>query len=303
MTRARGTERVRNLRVQMGPEGFGAADSAVGFEAGKVEWKQSGNLLGSMAQVGTDSLRDRYETPDDKYLVDELGRKYFMVPSKNGNLVRVPYQAVHAPDDPLYEVEDIQKLGMQIKMHGRRSVRLRNYAYFVFSINTWRRAGDNLDLRICDVVGPDGRIKEYLTIREGKTQKVSHTYINEAARSALEEYLRDRKGWKMSDYLFQNTKPKYDADGNELPMEVQAMCKMLQRAAKDAGLPQSLHIGTHTLRKTGAYHAMLAAETEEERNMIADLLNHSSFKITQAYVRVEQHKRDAFLQRCNISVG
>mgnify|MGYP002852651464 FL=1 len=232
----------------------------------------------------------------------KTGKQFMVKQDRNGRMIHIPVNATYDADDPIRDMEDVRRLGNYIKTRkGRKNVILRDYAYYVFSINMWRRAGDTLKLRICDVANTDGSIKTHLLIKEEKTGKVTKTIMNDAVRNVLRDYLNEYKYNTITDYLFPNFNPKYDEAGNEMPLEVQAMRRMLQRAATAIGLT-GIHMGTHTLRKTGAYHAAKYANTQAELNMIADILGHSSFKITQRYIKEDERTRDNFMERCGINI-
>lgn len=226
------------------------------------------------------------------------GRKYLIYTNKYGKCVKIPVQPHNTADDPIRDIADVRRLEEYLRNRkGHKLTVARDYAYFIFSINMWRRAGDTLNLRICDVLNANGDFKTHLEIKEGKTGKPSRTYINERVKSVLEEYLNVYKYKSMNDYLFPNFNPKYDAEGKEMPLEVQAMRRMLQRAAKAIGLTD-VHIGTHSLRKTGTYHAAQLAETPAELNIISQALRHSSFKVTQTYIGETQKRQDEFMKKC-----
>lgn len=257
------------------------------------------------AKAASACVSERKAIQPEEINIDETtGKKYALRFDKNGRKIRIPVGATYEADDPIWDKKDVQRLGSYLyNRKGHKATVLRDYAYFVLSINTWRRAGDNLSLRICDVMNPDRTIKQYLKITEQKTQKHTQTFIDEDTKAVLKEYLMSRGTYKMTDYLFPNPHPKYDTDGNELPLEVQAMRRMLQRAAKAIRLDESIHIGTHTLRKTGAYHALKNATTISEMEEIVDILGHSSLKVTQRYVRVAQRERDEFLDKCHFKIA
>lgn len=221
-----------------------------------------------------------------KYIYDvqtdiNTGKQFKMVETIRGKTIRVPVNPENDPDEPLYTQENINQMGNYLLNNGYKNKRLRNYAYFVFTINTWRRAGDNLSLTVSDVLNADGTFKDWLIIyHEQKTTKKTITPINSAVCDALKMYLDVRGKYKQTDLLF-------PADSSGRKMTVDGMCLVLKRAAKELGLTQK--IGTHSLRKTGAYHYVMAAEDKSEAEReVSQIFGHSSIQITRRYLMIER---------------
>lgn len=212
----------------------------------------------------------------------KTGKQYKNVITTAGKEIRVPVNPINDPDEPLYTQDDINRMGNYLlNRKGHKMRKLRDYAYFVFTINTWRRAGDNLHLTIGDVLNTDGTFKKWLKIdHEQKTSKKTVTPINSAVCSALKLYLDARNNFKLTDLLF-------PADSSGREMTVDGMCLVLKRAAKAIGITQK--IGTHSLRKTGAYHYVMAAsdKSEAERE-VSQIFGHSSITITRRYLMIER---------------
>jgi site-specific recombinase XerD len=162
------------------------------------------------------------------------------------------------------------------------STNKRDYCLFVVGINSGLRIGDLLALTVGEVV--DGKkIKDRLEIREEKTKKAKDFPIGEMAKKALRDYLIDRFG-KLE--RAQLTEPLFLSKKGSFLQRAQAW-KILNQAASAIGIKD--RIGTHTLRKTFAYHAYTSGV---DITRIQKLLNHSSPSVTLAYIGITQEELD-----------
>lgn len=196
----------------------------------------------------------------------------------------------HNPTDPIRSLEDIERLkDYFLNRKGRMNTNIRDYAYFVLSINICRRAGDVLALHVYDVLNPDGSFKTHITFNhEQKTGKKSIVLLNTKAKEALILYFNTLGKYKMSDWLFPNSKKLSE------PMSVEGMRKMLQRAAKALNL--DMHMGTHSLRKTNPYHMISASTDTQDEVMVSQFLQHNNIKTTYHYIKRSQTEIDEFIE-------
>lgn len=65
---------------------------------------------------------------------------------------------------------------------------LRNLAIFRMAIDTMLRSSDLLALTTDDTINYDGTVKEYLTVRQGKTGKIVTCWLSEKTRSVVKDY-------------------------------------------------------------------------------------------------------------------
>src|SRR5690606_27626119 len=144
---------------------------------------------------------------------------------------------------------------------------------FIIGINTTLRISDILNLRVGDVSG------DYIELREQKTGKLKRIKINKSVKNAVNK-LVDKKA-DSNDWLFPSRK------GNNPITRVQA-CRILNLAAKRAGL-DNIGFGTHSMRKTAAYHAYKSGVDLPTRMRV---LNHSSQKETLKYIAIESEQID-----------
>ena len=168
--------------------------------------------------------------------------------------------------DPIKNTADIEKL--KNALHGRDKL------LFIIGINSSLRISDLLQLRFDHFanLAHDRRV----TIKEQKTGKIKTMYINDSIMKALEDITppADEKA-----YLF----PSQKGGGAKPISRVQAW-RILNAAAERAGL-KHINFGTHTMRKTFAYHAYL---NKVDLSTLMKLLNHSSQKETVRYIGIEQ---------------
>ena len=160
-----------------------------------------------------------------------------------------------------------------------RGDRLRDYTLFVLGINSGLRISDLLALSVSDVTTVRGRVKDRITIREKKTGKSRDFPIGSSARKAIKEYV-SIAALSPSSPLFPSRK------GNGAIHREQAY-RILNSAARAIGITD--RIGTHTLRKTFAYHAYKGGY---DLSMIQKLLNHSAPSVTLRYIGITQEEMD-----------
>jgi integrase len=196
----------------------------------------------------------------------------------------------HESVEPIRSLDDVERIKnyfLTRKGHGNNSIR--NYAYFVLSLNIARRAGDILNLHVYDVLNKDGTFKTHVTFEhEQKTGKKSDVLLNSKAVEALTMYFNTLGEYKMSDWLF----PKLNDPAEHI--SVDGMRRMLQRAVKDLGL--DIHIGTHSLRKTMPYHVISNSTNTEDEVIISQFLKHNDVKTTYHYIGRSQSEMDAFVE-------
>ena len=148
----------------------------------------------------------------------------------------------------------------------------RNLLLFTIGINTALRISDILSLRVGDVSD------DYIITVESKTGKRKRIKINKAIKQAIKTCVPPYA--KDSDYLFPSR------NGDKPISRVQAW-RILNRAASNAGV--SIAFGTHSLRKTFAYHAY---QTGVDLALLMRVLNHSSQRETLRYIGIESEQID-----------
>lgn len=167
--------------------------------------------------------------------------------------------------EPIKKVHDIELIKEYLKGNER------NLLMFNLGINSGLRISDILALDVKDV-----KNKEYIAIREKKTNKFKRFPLNKNLQEQINKFVRDKE---LDSPLFVTQKHK------RLD-RIQAY-KILNRAVKTLGL--DIRVGTHSLRKTFGYHHF---KKFDNLPLLQKILNHSSSSITLRYIGLEQEAID-----------
>lgn len=172
--------------------------------------------------------------------------------------------------EPIKSTRDINKIKQYL--YGKENKR--DYCIFVVGINVGLRAGDLLSLKIKDVT--DGNtIFDTVTIKEQKTGKTRNFALNKNAKEAIQIYINSLADYDFDDYIFKSRKGGH--------LGVRPLHHIIKTLTKDLGIKGNF--GTHTLRKTMAYHRYINKVPLET---LQKLLNHSSSAITLRYIGITQ---------------
>lgn len=160
---------------------------------------------------------------------------------------------------------------------------IRDYLLFVMGINVGLRISDLLNLKISDVYS-NGKVKNEVTIQEGKTDKTRTFTLNKSTSNAIKEYLSTLNDYDLDWYLFKSRK------GDNKPISRVQAWQVLNDSAKLAGIKED--IGTHTLRKTFGYWSY---KQGIDITLLQKIFNHSSPAITLRYIGITQEDiRDVY---------
>lgn len=175
--------------------------------------------------------------------------------------------------DPIRDKMDIQRIE-----HVLRYYSYRDWFAFRFGNNTALRCGDMLQIKV-------RQAKElYLNLRESKTRKYRHFYINEHLRPIIADYVRFMHD---DDYLFRPIT-------ENRPPTISQLYRSLRDAGRRVNVP---NVGTHTMRKTFAYHFYRDTGRIAE---LMEILNHSSERQTLIYIGVIQEEIDELVKQIHI---
>lgn len=178
---------------------------------------------------------------------------------------------------PIKSIADINK----VKEYLFNKSNKRDYMLFVVGINVGLRASDLLSLKISDVV-EDNVIKDEVVLDEKKTGKCRRFKLNASARDSIRVYLDGLKEYNSDDWLFQSRK------GDEA-LRVDSVHRIIKSTLRELGIKGNY--GSHTLRKTFAYHIYM--NNRNNPRILAVLqraLNHSSQAITLRYIGIENEE-------------
>lgn len=175
---------------------------------------------------------------------------------------------------PIKSYKDVQRFKNYFLEKGD----YRNYLFVSICLNTALRVRDVLSLKWSDVLNTsDGKIKQYISITEAKTQKTAVIKINSSICRALRLYIKHSN--QDGEYLFsaRNGKPITRADAFYI----------VKTAGEAIGLEHK--ISPHSLRKTFGYHA---AQKGVAPAVLMQIFNHSSYEITKRYIGISQDEKD-----------
>ena len=173
--------------------------------------------------------------------------------------------------DPIIDKAEIERLkGYMRSNSGSVEINRRNYMLVVIGINFGLRASDLCKLKLGDV-----RDKDYLDIIEQKTKKRRVIRINDAVKRAIATYIDSFVYVSDDVYLFQSNKGGY--------LHPRSLHKLIKRASRDLGWRGNY--GSHTLRKTMAYHVLAANKSDPDvMQHIMLMFNHSHESVTKRYL-------------------
>lgn len=198
------------------------------------------------------------------------------------NQENAPHKGRVTVVDPIRRKKDVAVIKEKLKSNPRDS------ALFTVGINTGLRAGDLLSLRFGDILTPEGTVKAKLTLKEKKTQKNRVIALGPKARAALTALCpSDTDDIDLDPWVFPSRK------GGR--MTVQRLHQLVNKWADAAGLKGNF--GTHTLRKTFAYHIL---KQGSNINTLMKILNHSSSNVTLRYAGIEQEDIDNVILKLNL---
>ena len=161
-----------------------------------------------------------------------------------------------------------------------KSNNIRDYLLFVVGINVGLRVSDLLSLRLSDVLNTNGKVKDEVTVLEGKTKKTRTFTLNKSTSMAIKEYASTLDNYDMDMYLFKSRKGE-----NKAISRVQAW-QILSDGAKLVGIKET--IGTHTLRKTFGYWSY---KQGIDITLLQDIFNHSTPSITLRYIGITKEDK------------
>lgn len=186
-------------------------------------------------------------------------------------------------------IKDKNELNKMKEYYIKEKYSPRNYLLIVFGINTGLRIGDILNIRWDDVLNRNkSEYKTHITIHEHKTGKVNTFLLNNSVKEALDNYKKYLKNALLG-FIFRSNK------GYDKPISRQQAYRIIKEAAKYAGCCDG--ISCHSLRKTFGYYAIKEGISPA---IIMKIYNHSSFRITQRYLGIEQDEKDEVYMKVNL---
>lgn len=198
---------------------------------------------------------------------------------------------------PLYDTELIGKIKQYFLTRHYRvdKLRYRNYAFFVCGMYLMLREGDLLKLRVKHVVDmkPDGTyaFRSGFAMHMGKTDERIEIPFADSVKEAVSMMLDHEEVPVSPDRaLFYNY-----LTGE--PISPQEGRKIIRSALLAVGYKGGT--GTHTLRKTGAWHlyqSLVSSGNADALRIVQQVLGHQDGRSTRFYLRITQEEtNNAFL--------
>ena len=162
----------------------------------------------------------------------------------------------------------------------------RNYTIFQVGKATLLRVSDVMTLKKSDVYNPEGNVKNTDFIHDKKTGKANTLYLKPVQQDFLQYH-----DWLVqeninSEWLFPST-AHHDRHITE-----KQFYKVMSRVGDLLGIN---YLGTHTMRKTGAYRVY--TQSNYNIGLVMHLLNHSSEAMTLTYLGLDQASRETMLDQ------
>lgn len=182
----------------------------------------------------------------------------------------------------------------------------RNYTIFQVGKATLLRVSDVLRLKYVDVYDAEGNVKQHAYIHDKKTGKPNYLYLKPVVNDLkhYQQWLKEHcinSEWLFPSFSFyQYTIQYFNRDthhcdnhyGREYTNHVTER-QFYKVMHKVGNLLNINYLGTHTMRKTGAF--MVYEQTNHNIALVMKLLNHSSEKMTLAYLGLDQETTEQIL--------
>ena len=148
----------------------------------------------------------------------------------------------------------------------------RGYAIVRCALDMGLRAGEIANLSIGDIDWREGT----LTLKGTKSRRQDILPLPMATGQALADYMQRERPTTSSPAIFVRRR-----DSRDIPITTDAVQKVIRRACRRAGLPDS---GSHVLRHTLACRLVESGSSLKE---VADVLRHRSLETTRIYAKLD----------------
>ncbi|WP_267202422.1 site-specific integrase [Limosilactobacillus kribbianus] len=164
----------------------------------------------------------------------------------------------------------------------------RNYTIFQVGKATLLRVSDVLRLKQSDVFDDYGAIRQHAFIKDKKTSKPNTLYLRPVTNdlAIYQQWLKRNRYEGTTEWLFPSTsRPDKHIDERQFYNIMHKVGELLDIN----------YLGTHTMRKTGAYRVYV--QSNYNIGLVMRLLNHSSEAMTLAYLGLDQVSREHMLDK------
>lgn len=183
--------------------------------------------------------------------------------------------------DPIKDKKDIARIAEYFYQKSQ----YRNELLFLIGCSVGLRGSDLVDIKVGDFAAPNYQAR----IKEQKTGKYRTVTLNPMAIQAYQALVDSMPGCTKDSYLFQSQRK-----GNH-NIQRHSFARILREAQHDLNLPYRL--GTHSMRKTFAYHIFMDnQQTPEVLAYLQHILNHRDSATTLRYIGLDAEKMSRFYQ-------
>lgn len=170
-------------------------------------------------------------------------------------------------------------------LHNFRAGR-RNYTIFQVGKATLLRVSDVMRLRWTDIFNENGTVRQNAFIHDKKTGKANFLYLKPIQTDLLTYQAWYQKQKLHSTWLFPSTQHP------DRHITEKQFYKIMSKTGDLLGIN---YLGTHTMRKTGAYRVY--TQSNYNIGLVMNLLNHSSEAMTLAYLGLDQASTENMLDK------
>lgn len=162
----------------------------------------------------------------------------------------------------------------------------RNYTIFQLGKATMLRVSDLLSLHYSDVFLDDGQVRARIYTKDQNTGKANKLYLKPIAQDLLH----------YQDWLFQHHLTSHwlfpSLRNPNTHLTRKQYYKIMTKVGDLLGVS---YLGTHTMRKTGAYRVY--EQTDYNIGFVMDLLNHSNQSATLSYLGLDEITKEELLDQ------
>ena len=162
----------------------------------------------------------------------------------------------------------------------------RNYTIFKVGLVTMLRVSDLLALRRNEIFETDGSIKSNAYIIDQKTGKHNVLYLKPAFNDLTIYSYWLNQTYPNSEWLFPSSQHPTQH------VSIKQFYKVIRHVGDLLGID---YLGTHTMRKTGAYRVYV--QSNYDIGLVMSLLNHSSQAMTLRYLGLDQVSKEKKLDQ------
>lgn len=170
-------------------------------------------------------------------------------------------------------------------LHNFRAGR-RNYTIFQVGKATLLRVSDVMRLRWTDIFNENGTVRQNAFIHDKKTGKANLLYLKPIQTDLLTYQAWYQKQKLHSTWLFPSTQHP------DRHITEKQFYKIMSKTGDLLGID---YLGTHTMRKTGAYRVY--TQSNYNIGLVMNLLNHSSEAMTLTYLGLDQASTENMLDK------